>query len=282
MCPHCAAVGRSATPKKGSCYSNPLKMTDKREWDWKLMDEKGVVCKDENWRQGGAEIVVHRNPVREILSYEAILCCIPPPSSIPTLPTNTMTEAWRYLPQLDTGVVESGATHLYIDPTSPHGPPNTSTPHICVDMATRNIERSSATASLPILQLAADFPNTGYIITSFTNTIVGDRPICNADHTVLFAKHDVTVFLPEVKPILTGWTEKEIIKLWCFDLRPSKELLMNQESKRTTISEYSACNLQSVEALVRYMHAASGFPVKSTWLRVIKIGNFETWPGLTY
>ena len=25
-----------------------------------------------------------------------------------------------------------------------------------------------------------------------------------------------------------------------------------------------------------------GFPVKSTWLKAIKKGNFESWPGLTY
>ena len=30
------------------------------------------------------------------------------------------------------------------------------------------------------------------------------------------------------------------------------------------------------------MHEASGFLVKSTWVRAIKRGNFETWPGLTY
>ena len=30
------------------------------------------------------------------------------------------------------------------------------------------------------------------------------------------------------------------------------------------------------------MHAAAGFPGKSTWLKAIKKGNFETWPGLTY
>ena len=30
------------------------------------------------------------------------------------------------------------------------------------------------------------------------------------------------------------------------------------------------------------MRAASGFPVKSTWLKAIKKGNFESWPGLTY
>ena len=30
------------------------------------------------------------------------------------------------------------------------------------------------------------------------------------------------------------------------------------------------------------MHEASGFLVKSTWLREIKIGNFEFWTGLSY
>ena len=30
------------------------------------------------------------------------------------------------------------------------------------------------------------------------------------------------------------------------------------------------------------MHAAAGFPVRSTWLRAIKNGNFNSWTGLTY
>ena len=37
-----------------------------------------------------------------------------------------------------------------------------------------------------------------------------------------------------------------------------------------------------MEALVRYMHVAAGFPVRSTWLKAIKNGNFNSWPGLTY
>ena len=41
-------------------------------------------------------------------------------------------------------------------------------------------------------------------------------------------------------------------------------------------------DLPSMEALVRYMHAAAGFPVRSTWLNTIKNGNFNSWPGLTY
>ena len=94
----------------------------------------------------------------------------------------------------------------------------------------------------------------------------------------------MTVFSPGGKPILTGWRENEMLKLWRFALRPDKEFLLHQttESKQTTILAYSAYDLPSVESLVRYMHATSGFLVKSNWLREIKRGNFETWPGLTY
>ena len=37
-----------------------------------------------------------------------------------------------------------------------------------------------------------------------------------------------------------------------------------------------------MEELVCYMHVAAGFPVKSTWLKAIKHGNYNSWPGLTY
>ena len=30
------------------------------------------------------------------------------------------------------------------------------------------------------------------------------------------------------------------------------------------------------------MHVAAGFPVRSTWLKAIKNGNFNSWPVLTY
>ena len=44
----------------------------------------------------------------------------------------------------------------------------------------------------------------------------------------------------------------------------------------------SAYDLPSVEALVRYLRADSGFTVKSTWLENIKAGNYVSWLGLTY
>ena len=29
------------------------------------------------------------------------------------------------------------------------------------------------------------------------------------------------------------------------------------------------------------MHAATGFPVKETWIRAVRAGNYTTWPGLS-
>eukprot|EP00956_Cyclotella_meneghiniana_P042677 scaffold249030_cov93-Cyclotella_meneghiniana.AAC.1 len=44
----------------------------------------------------------------------------------------------------------------------------------------------------------------------------------------------------------------------------------------------NAHDLPSVGALVHYLHATAGFPVKATWLAAIKAGNYSSWPGLTY
>ena len=37
-----------------------------------------------------------------------------------------------------------------------------------------------------------------------------------------------------------------------------------------------------MEVLIWYFHAATGFPVRNTWLKPIKAGNFTSWPGFTY
>ena len=56
---------------------------------------------------------------------------------------------------------------------------------------------------------------------------------------------------------------------------------MPHNANRTTLEAYSAYDLPSVEALIRYFHAASGYPVRSIWLKAIGAGNYSTWPGLT-
>jgi hypothetical protein len=51
--------------------------------------------------------------------------------------------------------------------------------------------------------------------------------------------------------------------------------------QEATLEAYRAYNLPSVEALVRYFHAAAGYPVRDTWLKAIRAGNYASWPSLT-
>ena len=85
------------------------------------------------------------------------------------------------------------------------------------------------------------------------------------------------------KPTLTGWRDPcGTNRLWRFSLQPHPQQVPPQhaDAQETSLSAYSAYDLPSVQALVRYLHAAAGFPVKSTWIKAIKAGNFYTWPGL--
>ena len=201
--------------------------------------------------------------------YEASLSCSP-------------TQQENILPQHHTGIVDSGATHIYIAPSAPYSQPNKKATPITVGTANGKMVKSEATATPPILQLAADFPTTGYIMPSFTNTLIGIGPICNAYCKVLFTKKDVVVISLEGKTILTGRREKNLPKIWRFALKPNGQGKIDTATNLNTPAEHNAYDLPSLEDLVRYMHEAAGFTAKSTWLKATKKGNFSTWPGLTY
>ena len=83
--------------------------------------------------------------------------------------------------------------------------------------------------------------------------------------------------------LLRGWRETKSPRLWRFSLRPGDSNVTSPPPAWTNgPTALSASDLPSVGALVRYLHAAAGFPVKSTWLAAIKAGNYASWPGLTY
>ena len=56
---------------------------------------------------------------------------------------------------------------------------------------------------------------------------------------------------------------------------------MPNYAKQATLAAYSAYDLPSVAALIRYFHAPAGYPVWSTWLKSIGAGNYASWPGIT-
>ena len=191
------------------------------------MDEKGVACKGDELRWGTVQTEVHKSPSKEPFMYEASLSCSPTLTYMST--KNEKQE--HILPQKHTGIVDSGAMHLYVAPTAPHGPPDTSAATIRVGTANGQVETPEAKATLTIPQLAADFPTTEYIAPSFTNTLIGVGTICDPNCTIIFKKKYVTVLSPEGKTILTGWREKKMPRLWRFALKPNDNIITDCTKK---------------------------------------------------
>ena len=53
------------------------------------------------------------------------------------------------------------------------------------------------------------------------DNIVGVGPMCDADFTVTFSKHAVTIYIPTGTPIITGWRETSRHRLWRMYLLPN-------------------------------------------------------------
>ena len=57
---------------------------------------------------------------------------------------------------------------------------------IRVGTSNGQVENSTAMVTLLIPQVNAEFPTKGYIMPTFTNTLIGVGPICDANCTVVF------------------------------------------------------------------------------------------------
>eukprot|EP00804_Cyclotella_cryptica_P004958 CCRYP_014075-RA/>CCRYP_014075-RA protein AED:0.08 eAED:0.06 QI:0/0/0/1/1/1/2/0/1100 len=65
---------------------------------------------------------------------------------------------------------------------------------------------------------------------------------------------------------------------------PSTEEIRALIAASSTREQHSILNvyeLPSIQQTIRYLHAAAGFPAKTTWMAAIRHGNYNTWPLVT-
>jgi hypothetical protein len=113
---------------------------------------------------------------------------------------------------------------------------------------------------------------------TFQHNLLGIGKFCDKDCTVVFEKTAVKVLAKDGTSLLQGWREPTGARLWRFSLLPDE--VSPPAWALPTPMALNAHDLPSVGALVHYLHAAAGFPVKSTWLAAIKAGNYASWPHL--
>ena len=152
---------------------------------------------------------------------------------------------------------------------------NLSSPSVKEGTATGQTQQSTGTGGLNLPQLPSGFPLTGHIIPGFSHTLIGVGPLCDADCTVTFTHESVIVRDMRGTPVLTRWRENSGPRLWIIALQPGEENLpiMHHTENMATLEAYSAYNLPSVAEIIRYFHAATGYPVRSTWLTAISAGS---------
>ena len=92
----------------------------------------------------------------------------------------------------------------------------------------------------------------------------------------------VTVFGPQDKATLTGWRECTSPKLWRLSLWTQHPPGTPNGANTASLKAFSAYNIPSIEALIRYLHSRPGLPVCSTWLAAIKSGNYSSWTGINH
>jgi hypothetical protein len=98
--------------------------------------------------------------------------------------------------------------------------------------------------------------------------------------------------------ILRGWRDENV--LWRIPLLPTVHrdnvknvntdtVLVNKPpteylADRPPPSEaiHNVYELKTQPELIRYYHAAAGFPTKPTWLQAVKNHHYATWTGFTY
>ena len=138
--------------------------------------------------------------------------------------------------------------------------------------------QSSGAADLGLPNLPPDFPRVGKVMPIFHHTLIGLGPTCNADCKAIFTKNNVIIYDQGGSPRITGWRERNRARLWLIALTPMSEELRTipNSTDHTNLKSDIAYDLPSVEALFGYFHAAAGFPVRTTWRKSIKVGNYRT------
>ena len=138
-----------------------------------------------------------------------------------------------------------------------------------------------------------------------SNSLMSTGLLADANYISVFDKEEVNIYdandvtiIVTRGAILRGW-RCPVTKLWRIPLlptvgryqitnlntetvlvnKPPTEFLSNRPPPAEAI--FNVYELKTQPELVRYYHAAAGFPTQPTWLRAIKNNHYASWTGLT-
>ena len=168
-------------------------------------------------------------------------------------------------------MLDSGATSNFIQ--SADGFELTGPSSKTVSTANGQLMRATMTALLPLTQLRAG-AREAIVIPELKQALMSVKQLADQGYTTIFHPHleGVTVhdndgfkLVISKPPLLQGWREKG--GLWTVPLAEEKA--------------FNIYELPSTKEVIRFGHAALGFPTKPTLLEAIRNKNLVTFPGMS-
>eukprot|EP00804_Cyclotella_cryptica_P016849 CCRYP_001818-RA/>CCRYP_001818-RA protein AED:0.39 eAED:0.38 QI:0/-1/0/1/-1/1/1/0/475 len=186
-------------------------------------------------------------------------------------------------------MLDSGTTCHLNKPTDGLQPTGPSRKTIIT--ATGDTSTTTSTALLPMTQLPMAARET-HILPNLQASLMSVSVLANNGCTTIFHPYHkgVTVHGPgginltlTTEALLQGWRDPD--GLWRVPLTTKVTDLTAHtialDRPAPPIAAYSVYELPSTEKVVRFLHAALGFPTKATMLAAARKGNLISFPGLT-
>jgi hypothetical protein len=138
--------------------------------------------------------------------------------------------------------------------------------------------QASYKTELPIEQLSNKAREAG-ILPGLKTPLVSINKMAEEGYTRVFHPGEEgvmvhkkgTITIATTKPPILQGCKSKGAKLWTTSA--------GNETKKEQAN--NASDLPSISQTVKYLHAAAGIPVKETWIKAIKAGNYNTRPTIT-
>ena len=168
-----------------------------------------------------------------------------------------------------TVIVDAGATDIYFSTDAAVVNIDRASPKVTVGTATGQTQQSLGTGNPSLPHLLLRFPINGHIMPGFRHNLIGVGPLCDVEYTVTFTSKEIIIRNNQGTTVLTSWSVTTGTKLCQITLQPGESNLPSiaNYAKKATLVAYSAYDLPSAAALIRYFHAVVGYPFRSTCLK---------------
>ena len=172
-----------------------------------------------------------------------------------------------------TGIVDTGATRHFLQPTAPQKQYTTGAPPIVVGIPNGKTMRSTQECELQLDQLPAQ-ARTGHILPGLAHhSLISIGHLCDAGCTAEFNSNTVNV-KKYGNILIHGWRAPP--GLWHLPLTNH-----DNTGPQTPTESHNAYTTTTKVERMQYLHAAAFSPVPATWIKAIQKGVFTSWTGLT-